>query len=341
MPLIRQNGANMKVIDMHCDTISCLLEQKRNGTYEGLRKNHLHIDVEKLKHSNYLVQNFALFVYLQEGMNPLEDALQMTDIFYQELEENKDSIALALTYDDICKNERDGKISALLTLEEGGMLKGELSYLRTLYRLGARMMTLTWNFKNELGHPNFSYFPPKEPDMTCPNTTDGVTELGFAFLQEMERLGMIIDVSHLSDAGFYDIYEHTKKPFVASHSNARTICNNVRNLTDDMIIKLSNRGGVTGMNFCPDFLTSPTEKEKNPGTIDAIVSHVKHIVNTGGSECVGLGSDFDGINGHAELQDASAMDKLEAALKKNGFTSNQIDGFFYKNVLRVYQEILK
>ena len=146
-------------------------------------------------------------------------------------------------------------MSALMTVEEGAVCQGEISRLRALYERGVRMLTLTWNFKNELGYPNVrmpeNSQPTFIPDLKTPNTKDGLTKTGIAFVEEMERLGMIIDTSHLSDAGFYDVLKYTKKPFVASHSNARTISASVRNLTDDMIRRLSERGGVTGLNFCP------------------------------------------------------------------------------------------
>lgn len=338
----------MKIVDMHCDTISCLLKKQRQGEEVSLLRNNGHVDLMKLKKGNYLLQNFALFVFLNKDKDPLEDALQMSDLYYQELEKHKDIIAPVFTFEDIEKNKKTGKISAMLTVEEGGTCKGELSYLRTLYRLGVRMLTLTWNFPNELGHPNLSMADYdcnkvyEMKDFTTPNTVDGLTETGILFLEEMERLGMIVDVSHLSDAGFYDVYKHTTKPFVASHSNARAICPFARNLTDDMIRKLAERGSVTGLNFCPDFLT-PIEKigENNEGDIASIVAHAKHIVNVGGIDCLGLGTDYDGISGHKELPDAGYMPLLIEAFKKAGFTESQIDKITKENVLRVYRECLK
>jgi len=239
-------------------------------------------------------------------------------------------------------------MSAMLTLEEGGICKGDLSYLRLLHRLGARMMTLTWNFPNEIGHPNNNMrrdLPHDDPAwadlMKVPDTENGITEKGLEFLAEMERLGMIIDVSHLSDAGFYDVLAHTTKPFVASHSNARSVCPHVRNLTDDMIRKLAERGGVTGLNFCADFLTEVPHGTKNPGTIAAIVDHARHIVNVGGIECLGLGTDYDGIDTHQELPDASHMPLLIDALKhQGGFTESELDRILGGNVLRVYRDVL-
>ena len=348
----------MKLVDMHCDTLGALLHAvmdreenpdaaKQTDALPTLLHNSFHIDLEKLQKSQYLLQNFAVFIFLREGENPLEQALHMIDLYYRELEANQTIVAPVYTWQDILENQKAGKLSAMLTLEEGGICKGDLSFLRILYRLGARMMTLTWNFPNEIGHPNNNMqtrLPHDDPAwaerMKIPDTEHGLTERGIEFLAEMERLGMIIDVSHLSDAGFYDVLAHTTKPFVASHSNARSVCPHVRNLTDDMIRKLAERGGVTGLNFCADFLTEVPFGTKNPGTIDAIVAHARHIADVGGVECLGLGTDYDGISTHEELPDASYMDRLIDALKtKGGFSERELDLCLGQNVLRVYQEI--
>jgi membrane dipeptidase len=331
----------MKVADMHCDTISEIFYRKRDGKDCGLIKNDLHMDLEKMIKADYLVQNFAMFVSIKEQKDPLEYCLQLIDLFHKELECNKDKIALALNYNDIMNNSDMGKISALLTIEEGGVTKCNLAHLRNFYRLGVRMLTLTWNYENGIGYPNFKLIEGEAPNFKAPNTETGLTEFGLEFIAEMERLGMIIDVSHLSDAGFYQVLHNTTKPFVASHSNARAACNHVRNLSDDMIRKLAERGGVMGMNFCPSFLEDVENEKDAIGTIKSIVDNIKHIVSIGGYECIGLGSDFDGIPPHKELPDASYMPLLAEALSDAGFTTNEIEAFFYKNVLRVYKEVLK
>lgn len=166
----------------------------------------------------------------------------------------------------------------------------------------------------------------------------GLTEKGLAFLEEMEHLGVIIDVSHLSDGGFYDVLNHTSRPFVASHSNARSVCPHCRNLTDDMIRKMGERGCVTGLNFYGAFV--------NPGgpdakcTVEGVARHAKYLADLGGIQCIGLGSDFDGFSGECEISDCSKMSLLEDALKKQGFTSSDVDKIFYQNVLNLYKEIL-
>lgn len=328
----------MLVADMHCDTISEIYQGKESGKLYNLKKNELHMDLEKMKKGNYLLQNFAMFVELKKQPDPLAYCLKLIDLFYQELKENEDTIGLALKYEDIKKNQEAGKISAFLTIEEGGVTRCDLAHLRNFYRLGVRMLTLTWNFENGIGFPNYSLMEDGKADYRTPDTVHGLTEFGLEFIHEMERIGMIIDVSHLSDGGFYQVLQNTTKPFVASHSNARQICSHVRNMTDNMIKKLADRGGVMGMNYFPRFLE---DDETDGGTIASIVRHIKHIANVGGYECIGLGSDFDGIPLHKELSNASYMPLLADALEKEGFTSGQIEGIFYKNVLRVYKELLK
>lgn len=360
----------MKVIDMHCDTIGVLLRSREYGNPEELRQNNRHVDLLRMRKANYLVQNFAMFVALGQDGDPWERVLALYRYYQEELEKNRDILAPVLCYADIEKNEAEGKMSALLTVEEGAVCKGEAEKLRKLYGMGVRMLTLTWNFDNEIGHPNFDFrlkslmkdsmkawgglagdAPDREEKRRAaqlardkcfhtPNAAGGLTRRGWELVEEMERLGMIPDVSHLSDAGFYDMLEVTKKPFVASHSNAREVCPNVRNMTDDMIRRLSERGGVMGLNFCADFLEEKPVGTENPGTIEAVVRHAKHIAAAGGVDVLGLGSDFDGIDTHEELPGVQSMGNLWEALRKAGFTEGELDKIFYRNVLRVYKDTL-
>ena len=328
----------MKVVDMHCDTISRLLDQEKGWT---LADNDLHIRLDKMKAGDYLLQNFALFVYGGRGKDIYREAMRMADCFDAQIELYSDRIVQVRSWEDIEKNAGKGRILALLTIEEGGVFQGSLEKLRTFYDRGVRMVTLTWNFPNEIGWPNLERPAEGEKqDPTRPQTQKGLTEFGVCLVEEMERLGMIPDVSHLSDAGFWDVISHAKKPFVASHSNARAVCHHVRNLTDEMIRALAQKGGVMGLNFCPDFLETAKAGEHNGGTVEAVVRHAKHIVNTGGIECLGLGSDFDGIPTHRELTGADRMPLLDEALRAAGFPASQREKIFSGNVLRLYKDCL-
>lgn len=320
----------MKIIDMHCDTIHELWEGRKRGEHMTLRRNNLMLDLERMKKGGYSVQNFALFVEQKPEISSFETVKELLSVFREEMETNADWVSQVMNTKEILENEKEGKLSALLTVEGGEACEGRLENLQYLYDQGVRMMTLTWNFPNEIGHPNFD----ENQDFFTPNTSEGLTETGIRFVEEMERMGMIVDVSHLSDAGFYDVVKYTKRPFVASHSNARSVFPWVRNLTDDMIRRLADRGGVVGLNYCADFL-----RDSRTGELD-IGRHARHIADVGGIECVGLGSDFDGIPPYQGCPKAEQMDKLAAIFEKNGFGQREIDKILYQNVFRVYKEIL-
>lgn len=350
----------MKIIDMHCDTISELTDHGGE-----LRKNSGQLDLKRMQESGYLVQNFALFVDIgkcapwadreqtslsrrnrsgaEPGLmaqprevgtpTPWERVCALYEVYQKELGKNTDGIATVRCYDDILKNEACGKLSALLTVEEGAVCGGSLARLRELYDMGVRMLTLTWNYPNELGWP-----------ATCRSLGQSrgdcsLTETGRKFVIEMERLGMIPDVSHLSDAGFDAVWECTKKPFVASHSNARAVCSSFRNLTDDRIRKLAERGGCMGLNYYDKFLVDGGSKD--PKVLwEALIRQARHITDVGGMEVLGLGSDFDGIPTNPVLPGVEAMPLLWDKLKTAGFTESQLDGIFWGNVMRVYREVL-
>lgn len=330
----------MKVVDMHCDTIAEIRDSLATPKMQSLRENSLHIDLMKMKKGDYLLQNFALFVNMEREEDPFSYVIHLCDVFYQEMEKNKDLIRQVRCYQDIEENRKNGLMSALLTVEEGGACKGDMAFLRTLYRLGVRMMTLTWNYPNEIGNPNLYKGDIYKNSIPEFDGSMGLTDLGIHFLAEMEKLGMIIDVSHLSDAGFWDVLKHTKKPFVASHSNARALCGHGRNLTDDMIKAIAERGGVIGLNYFGMFLDGMKEDGMCYSRVKTMAEHVKHIIKVGGVECLGLGSDFDGITGNLEMKDCSQLPLLEAELRKQGLAESVIEGIFYRNVLKLYQQIL-
>lgn len=232
----------MKVWDLHCDTLSELRKAEKAGQPKSFAHNDLHIDLEKLQQGDYMLQCFAAFVNLGDqtpGADPLVTALEEIDQFKRIMAAYPDKIAPVYTAADIRKNAEAGKISGMLTIEEGACCKGSLGVLRRMYELGVRMMTLTWNHENELASPQ------RNPGgVLVPQTEKGLTGTGFEFLAEMERMHMIVDVSHLSDKGFWDIVEHGTRPFAASHSNCRALAPHTRNLTDEMIRALSEKAAL-------------------------------------------------------------------------------------------------
>lgn len=322
----------MKVVDMHCDTIGGLWKAEKAGKPISLRSNSLHIDLEKMQKGDYLLQNFAMFVFLGREKDPLVNVLEMIDVYNRAMAENADIIGPVLNYEDIEKNRAAGKLSGMLTIEEGAVLKGNPYVVRSLYQLGVRMLTLTWNFENEIGYPN-TIVKAKDYD---PSRHYGLKPEGIEIVREMNRVGMIVDVSHLGDDGFWDVVKYCDGPFVASHSNARAVCNHTRNMTDDMIRALADKGGVMGLNFCGDFL-NPNGKSR----VEDMVRHAKHIINVGGSDILGLGTDYDGIDGDLELDHCDKMPLLAQEMERQGFSTQQIEKIFHGNVLRLYREVLK
>lgn len=313
----------MRVVDFHCDTILKIEEAKESV---GLRSNNFNVDIEKLKKANSLAQFFAMFIYLKGNFDPMEKCLEMIDRLYVEIDKNKDDIAIARNYNELMGNNIGGKISAFITIEEGGAIKGKLENLRNFYRLGVRLMTLTWNYPNEIGFPNCI------PEYM--NT--GLTDFGKEVVNEMNNLGMLIDVSHLSDGGFYDVAKLSNLPFVASHSNARAVHPHTRNLTDNMIRVLSNKGGVMGINFEREFLG-----DRDTSRVEDMITHIKHIKNVGGIDVIAIGTDYDGIKQELEIENIGQIDKLVSGLQRAGFTDDEIEKIFYRNALRVIKEVLK
>lgn len=344
----------MRIVDMHCDTISELLLAEESGLKENLRKNSKHLDLLRMKDAGYLLQNFALFVNRQKYPDVRARVLELARLYHEEMGKNADMIAPMTCMADLDKNRSVGKMSAMLTIEEGAALNGDVNLLKEFYDLGVRMITLTWNYPNELGYPH-GYNTKSGTDAKSGVNAEsgnnagfvrfGLTDCGIEMVEAMEDLGVIVDVSHLSDDGFYDVLKCTKKPFVASHSNARAICSVSRNLSDDMIRRLAERGGVMGLNFYPLFLESQqpvaaTLDIAQQGTIESVIRHAKHIVNVGGIEVLGLGSDFDGIDGHKELPGAQAMPHLIDAFAAAGFAASEIEKICSGNVLRVYRDVI-
>lgn len=329
-------GEQMKYIDLHCDTILGLLEDKKHG---DLFENNLCIDLQKLKEGNSLVQTFAMFTDKKAYEIPEKQTEALIDLYEENLKKYASWIRPVLKYEDILNNEKNGIMSSLLSLEEGDVIYNDLDSLDTYYEKGVRMIALTWNYPNAIGHPNFSLQDFEDYKQVNPmqqiETKHGLTPFGMDYVKKMESLGMIVDVSHLGDAGFWDVVKICNKPFIASHSNARSICHVARNLSDEMIQALHRKGGVMGINFCGDFLQEGTNQ---PSTIQAMVRHIQHIASVSSIDCIAIGTDFDGIHSKLEITDASYMYLLEEALLHSGFTQEEVEKIFYKNALRVFKE---
>ncbi|GAE89977.1 dipeptidase [Acetivibrio straminisolvens] len=311
----------MIIVDAHCDTITKIME---NGT--GLRKNNCHIDIERLKPRGNYVQFFAAFIdpaYCQAYA--LKRALQIIDEFYTQVEASKDDIMICCNYNDVVEAVKANKIAAVLSIEGGEALQGDLGVLRMLYKLGVRSICLTWNYRNEIAD-----------GVKDESSGGGLTPFGREVIKEMNKLGMLIDLSHISKTGFWDVLECTSSPVIVSHSNAQRLCAHRRNLTDKQIIAIKDNGGVIGINLYPEFLNNSKE-----ATIKDIISHIEYISSLAGPEHIGLGADFDGVEKlPAGINGVQDIEKIFNELGKLNYSNENIEKFAGKNFLRVIQSVL-
>ena len=308
------------MIDLHCDTIMQLLDHPDSG---DLYRNTWKIDIEKLQKAHSKVQDFALFINLGDTNDPYGRYEEMRNLCTTQIHLYGEHIQHVLSYQDVESVYKSGKIGALMSIEEGGVLGGDLDKLKQAYQDGVRLITLTWNYPNGLGEPH------------CGEQHKKLTPKGIEFVEAMQDLGIIVDCSHLNDAGTEQLGDILDVPFVASHSNAREVTAHTRNLPDNLIKLIANKGGVIGLNFAQAFLgTSPVSR------IDDIVKHGLYLINKGGEDVVALGTDFDGIKPNTEIKDASEMFRLYDAFKEAGLSVEQCEKLFWKNADRLLKEIL-
>lgn len=313
-------------IDMHADTIT---ELKRGET---LQVNQRMISLSKLQNAGAMIQFFSAYIptgtYRKLERNFVA-ALQFEMIhrrYVRELTSNSDVLMPILRAQDIDVCRQCGKIGTIFTIEDGGVLCGKANRLQKVYDKGVRLISLTWNHENQIGYPNST-------DAAIMNK--GLKKFGIETIKRMNEMGMLVDVSHLSDGGFWDVAKYTTKPFVASHSNARALTHHPRNMTDQMIKTLAQHGGAMGLNFAPQFLNDSMNSR-----IEDMVRHVKYIRNVGGSDILALGTDFDGIHGELEVEQPTDMVKLFDAMKKAGIPDSELDKMRYKNVKRVLMDCM-
>ena len=308
------------MIDLHCDTIMQLLDHPDSG---DLYRNTWKIDIEKLQKAHSKVQDFALFINLGETNDPYGRYEEMRNLCTTQIHLYGEHIQHVLSYQDVESVYESGKIGALMSIEEGGVLGGDLDKLKQAYQDGVRLITLTWNYPNGLGEPH------------CGEQHKKLTPKGIEFVEAMQDLGIIVDCSHLNDAGTEQLGDILDVPFIASHSNAREVTAHTRNLPDNLIKLIANKGGVIGLNFAQSFLgISPVSR------IEDIVKHGLYLINKGGEDVVALGTDFDGIKPNTEIKDASEMYRLYDAFKEAGLSVEQCEKLFWKNADRLLKEIL-
>ena len=295
------------VFDLHCDTASELVRRRIVGGDDTLNKNTLHIDLERAAMLPGYGQCFACFTTTQ------------LDAIFSQVEANSDKIRLAFSGKDILQNYEKGLMSAVMTIEGPAGFGFDPALLEDLYSVGFRISTLGWNEKNPLTGSNI--------------TGGGLTDQGRAYVKEAQRLGMIVDVSHISDEGFWDIVDIAQAPIIASHSNSRSVCDISRNLTDDMFLAICKTGGVAGLNLYSQFVG------KDPD-LDTVCDHVFHFLDLDPSgKHIALGGDLDGCDslpsGFEGIQD---YPKLAQKLLDRGLSEQTVSDIFWNNAVGVIEK---
>ena len=317
--LTEAGDRHMKIFDAHCDVLSKLLENPELDYAHG--HEGLEVTLEKMLASGIGVQNFA--VYLPERWSDdFKYALASVDLFHERILAEPQMLFVR-TKTDLQRVSNGERIGALLSLEGVDSLQGNLAYLRILYHLGVRTVGITWNRANWAA------------DGVLEARNGGFSAAGRELIRECNRLGMIMDVSHLSEKGFWELSEASRKPVIASHSNVKSISHCLRNLSDAQIVSLIQNRGVIGITFVPSFVSM-----EEPVSMDRLLLHIDHICGLGGKRHIGFGSDFDGIREWiVGLEHAGHYDRLVNLLLKH-YREEDVALFVYGNWFRFYMEHL-
>lgn len=298
------------LFDCHCDTISRVIAE--GGS---LRKNGFHTDLERLHKFTPCAQVFAVCAETLD--RPVEKADALLRRLSQEIEENSDIVMLCLNFNDIKKAAESGKVAVFISIEGCE----QISSLESAYQDGVRVLHPTWNFDNELCG-------------AAMGSGKGLTEKGRAFVKKAQHMGFALDMSHISERGFWDTLEACEKPVVAGHSNARAICNVPRNLTDEQFNALVLIGGGAGINLYPEFLGLGKD-------INAVIAHIEHFLSLGGERSVFLGCDFDGIDSTPTgLDGVHKLDKLYNELLNRNYPEALVRALFWDNLYDIMEKML-
>jgi len=272
------------------------------------------------------VQVFALFIEPQyKPAGSLRRVLQLADFLFAEIEKTAAEALVVTSVSELEKVVAEGKLAVVMSIEGGEALEGDLGVLRMLYRLGVRALGLTWNQRNQIADGVGEL-----------KAGGGITSFGEKVVIEMNRLGMLVDLAHITPKGFYDVLDISAKPVIVSHGNCRSICDHPRNLDDEQIKALAKREGVLGLTFCPSFVDQNAEAQ----TLERLVDHAVHAASLVGAEHLGIGSDFDGITkGVKGLEDVSKYGSLTEALLERGFSAQEVEGVLGRNFLRVFRQV--
>lgn len=310
---------NFAVFDLHCDTALALLGKDMNQA-GSLRKNNLHIDLERAKNLGGYCQCFACFTtpYMENWAHTSPTVVFERELatIQRETDKNSEWISICYTPEEITANRENGKMSAVLTIEGPAGFGFDPELLENLYRVGFRISTLGWNEKNPLTGSH--------------QTGGGLTDLGREYVREAQRLGILVDVSHISDEGFWNIMDITQAPVIASHSNSRAVCGHSRNLTDEMFLEICKTGGVAGFNQCADFVG---EKPN----LDTICDHILHFLELDPEGThIALGGDLDGCSEIPEgFTGVESYPAMAQQLLNRGVDEHTVENIFWNNAFGV------
>ena len=306
------------LIDLHCDTLTATHGGENSHTLDDPRSV---LALSRLPKGVNWCQCFAVFV--PDGLTPAEGNAyyrRFQASFVRQLSVRADA-AQCRTAEDIRRAWAEGKTAAILTVENGAALGGNLAEIDRLARDGVGMLTLTWNGENPLGSGHA--------------TDHGLSPLGRAAVPRLEEAGILIDVSHLNDPGFYQLLDLVHRPFVASHSNARSVCGHPRNLTDWQIREMISRRCLIGLNYCIDFLQEDGKPE-----LEDLLRHIDHFLELGGEDWLALGSDFDGADLPEFLRGPERVVSVYDRLLERGYSRQLCDKLFCQNAMRFFEENL-
>ncbi len=318
----RELHQRVPVLDAHVDTVLAL----EQGREFGARSGEGHVDLPRLAEGGVRYQVFALFVEpAHKPDRALARALHLWDVLRGALERSRDRVRVCTTADDLRQLPPTGHLAAILSVEGGEPIGTDLALLRVLHRIGVRAMGLTWNERNAIADGAGEAA-----------AGGGLTVFGREVVREMNRLGMVVDVSHLCRRSFWDVLDTSGQPVIASHSNARALCEHERNLDVSQIRALAAAGGVMGMNFYARFLHPEPER----ADVERLCQHIDHIAGLVGPAHIGLGSDFDGISQTPRgLEDVSRLPALTDALLGRGYREEDVAGILGGNFLRLFERV--
>ncbi|OGG54299.1 MAG: hypothetical protein A3F84_25935 [Candidatus Handelsmanbacteria bacterium RIFCSPLOWO2_12_FULL_64_10] len=279
------------------------------------RRQEAQIDFPKMRAGGIDAAFFAVDV-TRAWKNHLTYALDAFGFFDAEVERRREEVVIARSAGDIPKAKGEGRLTAVLVVENSDGVEGSLNVLRMLHHVGVRSIGLTHNPRSWAADGNAEE-----------RNGSGLTTFGVRLVEEMNRLGMLVDVSHISERGFRDVMEVAKRPVVASHSNCKSVCGHPRNLTDRQIEALARNGGVMGVTFVPGFVDAQAP------TLERLLDHIDHAVKLVGADHVGIGSDFDG--GGTAIQDATTFPRITEGLLRRGYSEGDVRKILGENHLRV------